>query len=61
MNNFYRIYTRWLAYELRKNGFRIVGTEINMYHPEFTVWLFEDSAELQRAIPTLVAKRQINK
>ena len=49
----YRIYTRWLAVELRKLGFKIVGTDVNEYHPEFTVWLFEDSEELQAAIPSL--------
>lgn len=49
----YRIYTRWLAVELRKLGFKIIGTDVNEYHPEFTVWLFEDSPELQAAIPEL--------
>lgn len=51
--NIYRIYTRWLAYELRKLGFKIVGTDVNEYHPEYTVWLFKNSPELQRAIPNL--------
>ena len=49
----YRIYTRWLAVELRKLGFKIVGTDVNEYHPEYTVWLFEDSEALQAAIPKL--------
>ena len=49
----YRIYTRWLAVELRKLGFKIIGTDVNEYHPEFTVWLFEDSPELRAAIPEL--------
>ena len=52
-NKTYRIYTRWLAVELRKLGFKIIGTDINEYHPEYTVWLFEDSKELQAAIPNL--------
>ena len=40
--NEYRVYTRWLAYELRKQGFPIIKTEINKYHPQFDVWIFED-------------------
>ena len=51
--NIYRIYTRWLAYELRKLGFKIISTDINEYHPEYTVWIFENSPELQAAIPKL--------
>lgn len=58
--NTYRIYTRWLAYELRKLGFKIVGTDINEYHPEYTVWLFEDSQELQQAIPNLTKQHMNN-
>lgn len=57
-NKFYRIYTRWLAVELRKLGFKIVGTEVNEYHPEYTVWLFENSDELQAAIPKLNKKHR---
>ena len=49
----YKIYTRWLAFELRKRGFPILKTEINEYHPQFDVWLFEDSPELQAAISRL--------
>jgi len=49
----YRIYSRWLAVELRKRGFKIIGTDINEYHPEFIVWIFEDSDALQAAIPEL--------
>ena len=52
-NQAYRIYTRWLAYELRKQGFKIIDTDINEYHPEYTVWVFEDSNELQAAITKL--------
>ena len=56
--NIYRIYTRWLAYELRKLGFKIIGTDINEYHPEYTVWLFEDSKALQQAIPDLTKQHR---
>lgn len=49
----YKIYTRWLALALRKQGFKIIKTDINEYHPQFDVWIFEDSQELQTAISTL--------
>jgi hypothetical protein len=29
MTKEYTIYTKWLAYELRKQGFRIIRTDIN--------------------------------
>ena len=58
--NTYRIYTRWLAYDLRKMGFKIVDTDINEYHPEFTVWIFENSKELQSAIPNLTKSHKKN-
>ena len=50
MDGTYRIYTRWLAYELRKRGFKIVGTDINEYHPELTVWIFKDSPKFRQAM-----------
>lgn len=56
--NIYRVYTRWLAYELRKLGFKIIGTDINEYHPEYTVWLFENSQKLQQAIPNLTKQHK---
>ena len=56
--NIYKIYTHWLAYELRKLGFKIVGTDINEYHPEYTVWLFENSTALQQAIPNLTKQHR---
>ena len=52
-NKTYRIYSRWLALALRKQGFKIINTDINEYHPEYTVWIFEDSPELQAAITQL--------
>ena len=57
-NQTYRIYTRWLAVELRKLGFKIISTDINEYHPEYTVWIFENSQKLQQAIPNLTKQHQ---
>lgn len=44
----FRIYTRRIALELRKRGFRIVRTEINENFPQYNVYLFEDSEELRK-------------
>lgn len=55
----YRVYTRWLALELRKLGFRIIGTDINEYHPQFDVWLFENTEELHKTILQLTAARKM--
>ena len=57
-NKIYRVYTRWLALELRKLGFKIIGTDINETHPQFDVWLFDDTEELHQAIITLTAVRK---
>ena len=56
--NVYKIYTRWLALELRRKGFKIIGTDINETHPQFDVWLFEDTPELHQMILLLTAKKQ---
>lgn len=55
--NEYKIYSRWLAYELRKRGFNIIRTEINKTHPQFDVWVFKDTAELHKTIVELTSNR----
>lgn len=54
----YKIYSRWLALALRKQGFKIIKTDVNEYHPQFDVWFFEDSEELQAAISALNKSRK---
>lgn len=49
----FRVYTRWIALELRKQGFRIIGTDINQYNPEFKVWIFEDNPKFLKAFRTV--------
>lgn len=56
--NEYRVYTRWLAYELRKHGFDIIKTEVNEYHPQFDVYIFEDTDSLHQKIVELTAARK---
>lgn len=58
MANEFTIFSRWLAYELRMQGFRFIRMEVNRNYPQFNVWVFEDSAELQMAIKQLTTNRQ---
>lgn len=43
MDEYFRIYTRKVALELRKRGFYICGTEPNERFPQYDVYLFKDS------------------
>ena len=54
----YKVYTRWLAVELRKLGFKILSTEINEYHPQFDIWIFENTEQLHKAILQLTTARK---
>lgn len=48
--NEYTIYTKWVAYELRKRGFQIIRTDINPNKPQFSCWIFPKSKELLAAL-----------
>lgn len=61
MTNDFVIYSKWLAYELRKQGFRLIKTDINRNFPQFICWVFENSEELQKAIRTLTEQRKNSK
>lgn len=52
-----KIFNRKLALELRKRGFRIIKTEPNFYKPEFDVYIFKDSVELQSALTDITQKK----
>ena len=49
------IYTRKLAYELRKLGFKIIRTDPNPYKPELDMYIFEDTLEFQEAMGKCLA------
>lgn len=55
------IYTKWLAYELRKQGFKFIRAEINPNHPQFYCYVFEDNKDLQIAISYLTRLRKERK
>lgn len=58
MQKEYCVYTRWLAYELRKNGFKVISTDVNKCHPQFDVWNFSDTPELHQKIVQLTSERK---
>ncbi len=51
------IYSKWLAYELRKKGFPIVRTEINPNFPQFYCWVFAETEDFTREFLNLVKDR----
>lgn len=60
MTKEYTIYSKWLAYELRKQGFRLIKTDINKNFPQFICWVFENNDDLQIAIRYLTEKKKKN-
>ena len=55
MNEF-TVYTKRIAYELRKLGFKILRTEINPMRPQYDCWVFEATPELKSAFERLANK-----
>lgn len=53
----FKVFSRKLAYLLRIEGFKIVGTEPNFIKPEFNIWLFEDTQEFREAFTRLQANK----
>lgn len=45
-----RVFTRKLAVYLREQGFKIVRTEVNYKKPQFDIYVFEDTPDLELAI-----------
>lgn len=43
------IYSKWLAYELRVRGFKLLRTGINPNFPELKTYIFQDSPLFQQA------------
>ena len=50
------IYSKWVAYELRKQGFPIVRVEINPNKPQFDCWVFAETAEMLDALTKITSK-----
>ena len=58
MTKEFTIYSKWLAYELRKQGFRLIKTDINKNFPQYLCWVFENSQDLQMAIKYLTEQKK---
>lgn len=56
MTNEKIIFTRWVAYELRKQGFKILRVEPSPSHPELDCWIFQDTIEFQEALRKISQK-----
>lgn len=52
-----KIFSRKLAVYLREKGCRIIRTEVNIYKPNFDVYIFEDDEKLQEALADYMAER----
>ena len=44
------VYTKWVAYELRKQGFPIVRVEVNPNKPQFDCYVFAATDEFYAAL-----------
>lgn len=47
------IYSRRVAYELRKLGFHIIRLDVNPHFPQYNTYVFLNSPELQEALGKL--------
>ena len=56
-----RIYTKRVAYELRKRGFKILRVEPNENKPEFDVWIFEVTPKFTEALTAITQEYYQNK
>ena len=56
-NNERVIYSKRLALELRKQGFKLLRTDININFPQFDVYIFQDDEKLQDAINAYSANK----
>ena len=57
MTNERVIYSKRLAFELRKQGFVLLRTDINKNFPQFDVYIFQDDEKLQDAINAYSASK----
>lgn len=50
------IYTRRVAYELRKQGFPIIRVDVNPNKPEFDCYVFAENEEFNKALTAITNK-----
>ena len=52
------IFSRRVAYELRKAGCKLIRTDINKIYPQYYVWFFEDNDFLQKTLTEITNKNK---
>ena len=53
MTNYKKVFTRWIAVELRKQGFNIIDVEPNHKKPQLDVYIFQDTPEFKQAFDNI--------
>lgn len=51
------IYTKWVAYKLRQQGFPIVRVEVNPNKPQFDCYVFAETPEFYKALSAITNKK----
>lgn len=51
-----KVFSSKIANELINQGFHMIGVEPNMKKPQFNVFLFENTPELQEAFDKIISK-----
>lgn len=54
--NLYKIFMPYIARQLQAKGFPIIRIEPNQKHPQYSVYLFEDTPEFQAALFLILKK-----
>lgn len=57
IKSLYTVFSRRVANELEKQGFRIIKMERNHKNEKYLVYYFEDSVELRDALRPLITKK----
>ena len=52
------IYSKWLAYELPRLGFKIIRTDINPNFPQYDIYIFENTPRLLQEMSRLTTERR---
>ncbi len=53
----YPIFSRKIAYELEKQGFKVIKIAPNKKKPQFMVYYFNETVELRAAAQALIQKQ----
>ena len=48
-----KIFTKKLAYELRARGCKLLATEVNIYKPQYDVYIFEETEYFKKCLTEL--------